>query len=133
MLKLNLATPIRKLFGEVAIDRFRVVTQQGEVEIYPGHARYYAALDSGVFCAVDTSGAETLGFISTGVMRVEEDTVTVFAEVAELKDEVDLQRARKAQLRSEELLGDASLDEGQYRKYSNKLKRSIARQSLMIP
>jgi F-type H+-transporting ATPase subunit epsilon len=56
--------------------------------------------------------------------------VRALAETVELANEIDLGRAKNAQLKAEEMLRTASLDEHQFKKYELKLQRAIIRQEV---
>ncbi|HAR44141.1 MAG TPA: F0F1 ATP synthase subunit epsilon, partial [Bdellovibrionales bacterium] len=54
----------------------------------------------------------------------------VTAETLELKAEIDVNRAKKAQKLAEDALKAADLDEKKFKKYQLKLQRSLIRQHL---
>ena len=52
------------------------------------------------------------------------------AETIELRKEIDVERAKRAQKIAEDILRDAELDEHRFRKYQLKLQRSLIRQQV---
>jgi len=65
--------------------------------------------------------------VGGGFAEVMPDRVVVMAEVAEKAEEIDLERARRAHARAEELLRSLSLDDATYEKAHAALQRAIAR------
>lgn len=76
---------------------------EGEMGVLPKHAPLLTALDFGVL-RVRHQGEEYAFTIAGGIMEVRPDMVTVLADVGELVDEIDEQRAREARERAEEML-----------------------------
>jgi F-type H+-transporting ATPase subunit epsilon len=68
----------------------------GDIAFQPNHAQFLAALD--VWPAkVYTEGGETLMFaVHGGFVEVSNNRVTILSDVAELADQIDLDRAREA-------------------------------------
>ena len=65
-----------------------------------------------------------------GFFEVKNNEVYVMAETLELKGEIDVNRAKKAQQLAEQTLQAAGLDEHHFKKYQLKVQRSIIRQNL---
>ncbi len=128
--KLSILAPERKLLQNQDVKSLIVTTGMGEVEILPGHAPLVATLETGRFQVIDSSGKALEGVISSGFLNVSFEQVSVTAETIELKGEVDLSRAKRAQDKAEQMLKDASLDEASFKKYQLKLQRAMIRQTL---
>jgi len=130
MLKLTILSPERRLVEAAQAEEITLPGTEGQIQILEGHAPILGALETGVFRYRSASGQESNGVISTGFFEVHDDHVTVMAETLELKGEIDVDRAKRAQQQAEECLKDADLDEHKFRKYQLKLQRSLIRQQL---
>lgn len=84
-------------------------TVDGDIGVLPGHEPLLAELASGVVVVKTTEGGEVTAAVHGGFISVDADTVSLLAEVAELADEIDVDRARKAL--DEASNGEASHDE----------------------
>jgi F-type H+-transporting ATPase subunit epsilon len=128
--QLSILAPERRLIENEAVTSVIVTTSAGEAEILAGHADLVAKLDTGRFEYTLASGKNVSGVISSGFVNVENGAVKVVAETIELPNEIDVNRARQAQMNAEKMLNDASLDGSQFRKYQLKLQRAIIRQDI---
>ncbi|MBU6152711.1 MAG: ATP synthase F1 subunit epsilon [Bdellovibrionales bacterium] len=127
---LSVFAPERRLTQDEQVQSFVVTTTKGEIEILPGHANMISALDAGHFVYTPVDKSPVRGVISSGFVNVEDGAVKVIAETVELAHEIDLSRAKAAQMKAEKMLADASLDSSAFRKYQLKLQRALIRQSL---
>lgn len=132
-LLLSILTPERKLVERAVVREVFLTGSEGTIEVLPGHTAMMGTLEAGRFAYVSDQGAVNQdGFISHGFFEVaptpEGTEVSVLAETLELQDEIDIDRARKAQKAAEQALSDANLDEHRFRKYQTKLQRSLGRQ-----
>lgn len=131
-MKMSILSPERQLLS--AVDHVEEVTlpgSEGQIQILPGHAPMIGMLQTGVFNYQISGEPKVFGVISTGFFEVKEDEIQVLAETLELKGEIDINRAKKAQQLAEQTLKEAELDERQFRKYQLKLQRSLIRQNLV--
>jgi F-type H+-transporting ATPase subunit epsilon len=129
-LKLSILSPERKLLEGCEANEVTLMTSEGMIQILPGHAAMVGTLETGAFSYHTSSGGPVHGFISTGFFEVRDDELSLMAEVIELKDEIDAERARKAQAKAEEILKQANLDDVTLEKFRAKLERAIIRQHL---
>jgi F-type H+-transporting ATPase subunit epsilon len=91
-LQLDVITPERRLLSE-QVDAATVPGLGGELGILPGHTPLISQLKTGVLSY--TRGGETRRLlVSGGFVEVNEDRVSVLADLAELPEEVDAARAR---------------------------------------
>jgi F-type H+-transporting ATPase subunit epsilon len=102
-LQLDVITPERRLLSE-QVDSVNVPGAGGELGILPGHTPLISELKTGVLAY--TRGAETRRLlVSGGFVEVNEDRVSVLADLAEFPDEVDAERARNEREDAERRLG----------------------------
>jgi F-type H+-transporting ATPase subunit epsilon len=126
---LSILAPERILLQDEAVESLIITTAEGEIEVLPGHADMVSTLETGRFVYRSSKG-NVIGVISSGFLNVENGLVKVIAETIELAGEIDLNRAKEAQIKAQKMLTEASLDEHAFKKYQLKLQRSIIRQSL---
>lgn len=70
-------------------------TVDGDIGVLPGHSPVLALLAGGEV-TVRTNDGDVRAAVHGGFLSVADDRVSVLAEVAELADEIDLARAKKA-------------------------------------
>lgn len=100
----------------------------GEFGVLPGHTSFLTTLKTGMLRYKDTGGSERLIFINGGFAEVLPDKVTVLAESAERRRDIDVERARAAMKRAEERLAEASRKEDlDFRRAQIALERAVAR------
>jgi F-type H+-transporting ATPase subunit epsilon len=128
-LKLTLLSPERRLASRAPVTSVLLTGSEGEVEILPGHGAFLGTLETGVFRITHESGKTESGVISSGFFEVVDNELTVVAETLEFSVEIDIQRAKRAQLKSEEMLKEAALEPAAFKKYQLKLQRALVRQS----
>jgi F-type H+-transporting ATPase subunit epsilon len=103
---------------------------EGQIQILEGHAPMIGTLETGIFHYRSVEGNLHAGMVSEGFFEVKNDTVSVMAEHLELKGEINLEQAKKAQYEAEEALKAADLDEHHFKEYQGKLQRALIRQQL---
>lgn len=130
MLKLTLLSPERRLADNIAIQEISLKGSEGEIQILPGHAAMVSGLAVGAFEYRLADGGQVVGILTGGFFEVHDDLLTVMAEHLELRSEIDVDGARRAQKEAEEALKDASLDEHHFKSYQLKLERSLIQQHL---
>jgi len=98
-LKLKIITPQNILVDE-EVDAVFSKSIEGEFGILPDHVPYMTDLDVGV---TEYRTENKKEFVSTmeGVLQVKDNTVTILSDTAELGEEIDIPRARKAKERAE--------------------------------
>lgn len=99
----ELVTPERVLYsGEAGFVVLR--TDGGEIMFLPNHTDFVGAVDvcvvriaaAGAGDEGESGGAEVRAAVAGGFVHVADNTVTVLASVAELANEIDVARARRA-------------------------------------
>ncbi len=127
---LSILAPERRLLQNERATSLVVTTVDGEIEILPGHANLVGILAPGRFVYQAEGQKAVTGVISSGFVNVEEESVKVVAETIELAQEIDVNRAKAAQKKAEEMLTAAGMDEQTFRKYQLKVQRAIIRQQI---
>lgn len=101
-LRLEVVTPERKVLSE-DISSLVVPAIEGYLGILPNHAPMISGLEPGVLKYKVSDNYKKMA-ISGGFLEVSENKVSILANTAELPEEIDLERARRAKERAEERL-----------------------------
>lgn len=132
MFKLSVVTPEKKVLVDTEVDEVVVPAFSGELTLLPGHAPLMTTLGVGKlrYKISGSSQADPL-VISWGYCEVFPNGVTILAETAETKEEIDRERAEIALKKSKEKLVEASLQPDQIVKFQRKMARARARLELL--
>src|SRR5690242_11210663 len=129
-LKLSILSPERRLVEALLVEEVTLPGSEGQIQILPGHSPMIGTLQTGQFSYHASGKSPVIGVISTGFFEVMDNALHVMAETLELKGEIDVDRAKKAQQQAEETLRSADLDEHQFKKYQLKVQRALIRQQV---
>ena len=124
-IRLEVVTPERLLVSE-DVDEIVAPGYEGEFGVLPEHTQYLAILAIGILRYRKGSDVRKMA-VGGGFAEVMPDRVVVMADVAEKAEEIDVDRARRAHARAEELLKSLSLDDATYEKAHAALQRAIVR------
>src|SRR5690349_18906880 len=102
-IQLEVVTPERRVLAE-PVDMVTVPGLGGELGILPGHTPLISALQTGVL-SYTQGGATRRLLVSGGFVEVNNDRVSVLADLAEFPEEVDAARARTEREEAERQLG----------------------------
>ena len=127
-LQLDVVTPERRVLAE-PVDMVTVPGLGGELGILPGHTPLISQLQTGVLTYSKAGGNFQL-HVSGGFVEVNDDRVTVLAEIAERPEEIDAARARLAREHVEKQLSAWTGAEEDFEKARVKLERSMVRLQL---
>jgi F-type H+-transporting ATPase subunit epsilon len=99
-LEVELVSPERVLHsGEAQMVICRTVA--GDIAFLPGHAPFIGGLGIGPIRIQSTDGTTLEAAVHGGFVEVSFDRVTILSDVAELADQIDVERARRAAERLE--------------------------------
>ena len=124
-IKLEVVSPERLLVSE-DVDEIIAPGYEGEFGVLPEHTQYLAILAIGILRYRKGGDVRKLA-VGGGFAEVMPDRVVVMADVAEKAEEIDVDRARRAHARAEELLKSLSMDDATYEKAHAALQRAIVR------
>lgn len=111
-IRLEVVTPEKS----VVSDEAKIVMAPGELGefgVLVGHTPFMTSLKTGTLRYEDGAGGERLVFVSGGFAEALPDRVTILADSAERRSDIDLERAKLALQRAEDRLaksGDAGID-----------------------
>ncbi|MDH5751911.1 MAG: F0F1 ATP synthase subunit epsilon [Deltaproteobacteria bacterium] len=130
MLKLEIITPDRKVLS-TETPWVTVPGEMGELGVLPQHLPLLTTLESGVL-QYEQSGKPVKMAIHYGYASIIDDKVTVLSEMVEQGGHIDIERAKKAELKAREeiqrLLAKQDEENHRMNKYEAKLKRALIRQ-----
>jgi F-type H+-transporting ATPase subunit epsilon len=109
-IKLEIVTPDKAVVNE-DVQIVMAPGSLGEFGILAGHTPFLTTLKSGVIRYTDAKGTEHYVFVNGGFAEALPDRVTVLAESAEKRKDIDLNRAKAAQERAEKRLEEARTKE----------------------
>ncbi|HCY86548.1 MAG TPA: F0F1 ATP synthase subunit epsilon [Desulfobacteraceae bacterium] len=109
-----------KLFLEVVTPQKAIVSEEAEIVVAPGsegefgalkgHTTFLTSLKTGPMRYKDATGKERVLFINGGFCEVLPDKVTVLAESAERRADIDVARAMEAKERAEQRIAQKQAD-----------------------
>lgn len=124
---LEVVTPDKAVVSEEA----QIVVapgEYGEFGVLIGHTSFLTTLKTGMLRYKDKSGTERVVFVNGGFTEVLPKKVTVLAESADRRRDIDIERARAALKRAEQRLAEARTKEDiDARRAEAALQRAIAR------
>ena len=124
-LLLDIVTPERRVIS-VECDEVQAHGVLGGFGIRPGHTPFMSALDAGRL-AYSTQGKWHEYAVGGGFLQVVDNRVTVLADTAEAKNEIDVPRAERTLREAEERLRTLTEQDGNYKLEAARLRRSTAR------
>jgi F-type H+-transporting ATPase subunit epsilon len=126
-LRLEVVTPDKAVVSDVA-KTVVAPGAYGEFGVLPGHTTFLTTLQTGMIRYQEQGGGERIVFVHGGFAEVSLDTVTVLAEAAERRKDIDVERAKAAVKRAEERLTEASRREDiDFKRAQAALQRAMAR------
>ena len=110
----------KELFLEVVTPQSAIVSEEVQIVVAPGsegefgalkgHTTFLTSLKVGTLRYKDANGKERFLFINGGFAEVLPDKVTILAESAERRQNIDVERAKNAKSRAEKRLTEKAAD-----------------------
>ncbi len=107
---LEVVTPEKEVVNEPA-QIVMAPGSMGEFGVLSGHTPFMTSLKTGTIRYKDESGNERFVFVSGGFAEALPDKVTVLAESAERRSDIDVERAQSAIERAEKRMADEKTKE----------------------
>jgi len=127
---LEVVTPDKSVVSEEA----QIVVapgEYGEFGVLIGHTSFLTTLKTGMLRYKDKGGSERVVFVSGGFAEVLPNKVTVLAESADRRRDIDVERARASMKRAEQRLSEARAKEDiDSRRAEAALQRAIGRMKI---
>jgi F-type H+-transporting ATPase subunit epsilon len=112
-LQVELVSPERILFsGEATMVTARTIGG-GDIAFLTGHAPFIGALDVDQVLIRRTDGTDEVAAVHGGFVSVGDDRVKILSDLAELKSQIDVVRARRAAETAEAALRATEDDEAE--------------------
>ncbi|MDR2142288.1 MAG: ATP synthase F1 subunit epsilon [Deltaproteobacteria bacterium] len=105
--KLTVVTPDKRFLWETPALAVGAIGSEGAFTALPGHVPFLTDLKAGRVWYRDPAGQEDSFLVTGGFVEVLPEEVTILADSAERYDEIDAERAERAQRRAEQRLRDA--------------------------
>lgn len=102
-IKLEIVTPEKSVVNEEA-QIVMAPGSLGEFGVLSGHTPFMTSLKAGAVRYVDKAGKERFVFVSGGFAEALPNKVTILADSAERRKDIDVERAKAALARAEERL-----------------------------
>ena len=125
-IRLEVVTPEKQVVNEL-VQIVMAPGSMGEFGVLSGHTPFMTSLNTGAVHYLDENGKDQYVFVSGGFAEALPGKVTVLAESAEKKDEIDLDRAKAAMVRAEKRLEDRSKEEIDFIRAKAALDRALVR------
>jgi F-type H+-transporting ATPase subunit epsilon len=130
-IKLEVVTPEKSVVSEEA----QIVMSPGslgEFGVLIGHTPFLTTLKIGTIRYKDAGGTEKYVFVNSGFAEALPDKVTVLAESAERRKDIDVERAKAAMERAEKrLTEDRSKEDIDFNRAKIALARAVERVKLV--
>jgi len=99
----------------------------GEFGVLIGHTPFLTTLKTGVMHYTDAKGAEEFVFVSGGFAEALPDKLTVLAESAERRKDIDIDRAKSAMERAQERLAQSQSEDIDFNRAKAAMERALHR------
>jgi F-type H+-transporting ATPase subunit epsilon len=93
------------------VESIRMPGTEGDFQVLINHANLMSSLDIGPVTIVDAVGKVHKFAISGGMVDVNSNVVSLFAEAAEPSSAIDVERARASKARAEQRVKDMNMDQ----------------------
>ena len=123
---LQIVTPDRMVYDGEA-EKIIVRTVNGDVCILPHHIDYAVPLAIGEAKVTDGQGNTRLAACNNGMLSVHGNEVRVVAVTFEWADDIDLERARRAEESAKEMLEKLQREDQDFTVAEARLKRALTR------
>lgn len=128
-LKLEVVTPEKSVINE-EVQIVVAPGSLGEFGILAGHTPFLSTLKTGVLRYKDTGGSEHFIFVSSGFAEALPDKVTILAESAERRRDIDVERAKSALERARKRL-EKKKEDMDFTRARAALERAIHRMNII--
>lgn len=129
-LKLSIVTPLKKLVTDLEVKSVTLPAYKGELTILDQHEPLVSTLETGVLTYTDSATSkENKLVINWGYVEINDNVISVLAETAETKKDLNLDRVNKSLENSYKVLSQTD-DIEVVEKYQSKIKKAEARLKL---
>lgn len=126
LLKLEVVTPEKYVVSE-SVEIVMAPGTLGEFGVLSGHTPFLTSLKPGKITYKDAAGKERLIFVSGGFAEALPDRVTILAESAERRSDINIDRARAALERAQKRLAQEKTENINFERAKAAMYRAIER------
>ncbi len=108
MLKVQVLTPFG-LYHEGEAASVHVTTIEGETTLLPNHIPFAAMLKE-CPCILQENGKEEVYALAGGLLCLSQNQVTILSDAVEKREQIDVERAKRAKQRAQERLANPAAD-----------------------
>jgi F-type H+-transporting ATPase subunit epsilon len=126
LIKLEVVTPAKNVVSE-NVQIVMAPGTLGEFGVLKGHTPFLTSLKPGRITYKDAGGKEKVIFVSGGFSEALPDRVTILAESAERRRDIDIDRARAALERAKQRLAQEKADNISFERAKAAMYRAIER------
>ncbi len=125
MFRLTFVTAEKKIVLDQEIEQVSVPGYKGEINILPGHSPLITTLDTGILkWKLKNEEKEQKAVISWGYCEVHPDGVDILADIADMRDDVNVKECKDKIIAAEKLLAATHLDDEAWDKTRHEVMRS---------
>ena len=125
-IKLEIVTPSRVVVDE-EVQIVMAPGTDGEFGVLSGHTPFMTSLKTGTLKYTDANGNERCVFVSGGFAEALPDKVTILAESAERRCNIDVERAKSAMERAHKRISDEKNQDVDFLRAQSALSRAMHR------
>jgi len=126
LIKLEVVTPAKKVVSE-DVQIVMAPGTLGEFGVLKGHTPFLTSLKPGRITYKGSGGKEEVIFVSGGFSETLPDRVTILAESAERRRDIDIDRARAALQRAQQRLAEEKAENVSFERAKAAMYRAIER------
>lgn len=126
LLKLEVVTPAKYVVSE-DVEIVMAPGTLGEFGVLSGHTPFLTSLKTGRILYKDANNKERALFVSGGFAEATPNRVTILAESAERRRDIDINRAKAALERAQKRLADQKAENINFERAKSALFRAIER------
>ena len=124
--QLSIVTPEKKIFDQQILSLI-APGSEGYLGILAHHAPLITNLIPGKLTVKDKQNVESIYAISGGFLEVAGNKATILADAIERFDEIDIDRAKRAEERAREILASKTRDSVEFTRSEAALERALNR------
>jgi F-type H+-transporting ATPase subunit epsilon len=125
-MQVEVVSPERILFSDEG-DMVTCRTKSGDIAFLPHHAPFIGLLETHPLAITLTSGEKEVVAVHGGVVEVSENRVIVLSDVAEMKDDIDVDRAKASRSDAQSKLSGKEGDDEEREAAEAQLRRAETR------
>jgi F-type H+-transporting ATPase subunit epsilon len=124
-IQFKIVTPEKVLY-DAMVESVSFPTAEGEITVLPHHIPIISAIKPGEL-KIKIDGKEEFFHVTSGVLEVDDKSITLLSDAAERAHEVDEKRAEEAVKRAQTIMSEIRHDEEGYAEAVAEMERALSR------